>query len=133
MAEPLPDASARRVLVVDTDDRTRESLARLLGIGGRCTVVGQAGRPDEALALLARFAPDVVIVDPRLPDIDGGRAFIAAVREQSPKTGILVMGWSDRVDPDGLVDDVDGFVRKTFRARDLLDAVEAVVGRRSVA
>jgi DNA-binding NarL/FixJ family response regulator len=128
MTDPHPGPPLR-VLVVDADDRTRESLAGLLGIGERCIVVGTAGHPLEALDLLAEFAPDVIVVDPRLPEVDGGRAFIARVRELSPATRVLVMAWSDTLEQDGLVNGADAFVRKTFRPRELVEAVVAASGR----
>ncbi len=116
-----------RVLVVDADDRVRESLAGLLGIGRRCIVVGTAGHPTEALAVLADAAPDVVVIDPRLPEVDGGRAFIARVRELAPETRILVLGWSDNLEQDLIGHGAHAFLRKTFRPRELVDAVLAAV------
>ena len=57
-----------RVLVVDPDDRIRESITRLLPIGGRCLVVGSAGGTDDAVALAATLVPDVAVIDSRLHD-----------------------------------------------------------------
>lgn len=122
---PQPSARPLRVLVVDADARTRESLGGLLRIGRRCTVVGTAGDPEEALALSSQLEPDVVVVDPRLPDVDRGRALIARLREQRPRVRVLVMSWSDTLEPEALPDGADGYVRKTFRAHDLVEAVLA--------
>ena len=74
-----------RVLVVDADDRVRESLSGLLAIGQRLVVVGSAGQAGPALDLLAAESPDVVIVDPRLPEVAGGLAFIERLRAR-PRT-----------------------------------------------
>ena len=120
-----PDPAPLRVLVVDPDERTRESLSGLIGIGRRCVCVGTAGRLAEAVGLVAEFKPDVVVVDPRLPEIDGGRVFMRKVRELSPATRVLVMGWSDTLEQDCLLNGADAFVRKTFRPRDLIQAVVA--------
>jgi DNA-binding response OmpR family regulator len=79
----------------------------------------------EALELLAAFTPDVVVIDPRLPEIDGGRALIGRVRETSPATRVLVMGWSDAIEQDCLLNGADAFIRKTFKPRELVDAVIA--------
>jgi DNA-binding NarL/FixJ family response regulator len=122
---PRPDANPLRVLVVDADPRTRESLSGVLGIGRRCTVVGSTGDPAEALALCRELDPDVVVVDPRLPDIDRGRALIARLREQCPGVRVLVMAWSDSLEPGALPDGADAYVRKTFRPRELIDGVLA--------
>jgi DNA-binding NarL/FixJ family response regulator len=129
MTAPLDPATPLRVLVVDADERIRESLARLLGIGRRCIVVGTAGRPEAALELIAADPPDVIVVDPRLPEIDAGQAFIARARELSPSVRVLVMGWSEALEHHAIADGADAFLRKTFRPRELVDAVCAA-GRR---
>jgi DNA-binding NarL/FixJ family response regulator len=118
-----------RVLVADPDDRVRESLAGLLCIGQRCLVVGSAGTADAALRLVADVAPDVLVVDPRLPGSDGATALIARIREVAPTTRILVLDWSETADHSS---GADAYVRKTFRPHELIDAVIATV-RRSVA
>ncbi len=74
------------MLVVDADERVRESLTGLLAIGGRVLVVGGAGHPGVALDLALATHPDVVIVDPRLPDVDTGTAFVGRLRELVPDT-----------------------------------------------
>lgn len=89
-------------------------------------MVGKAGHPLEAMQLLTESVPDVVVIDPRLPEIDGGRAFITRVRELSPATRVLVMGWSDATEQDGSLNGADAFVRKTFKPRELVEAVVAV-------
>jgi DNA-binding NarL/FixJ family response regulator len=113
-----------RVLVVDADERVRESLAGLLAIGRRCIVVGTASHPESALELIAAEPPDVIVLDPRLPEVDAGRAFIARARELSPSVRVLVMSW-DSLGHDSIISGADAFVRKTFRPRELIDAVLA--------
>jgi DNA-binding NarL/FixJ family response regulator len=118
-----------RVLVVDADDRVRESLSGLLAIGHRLVVVGSAGQSARAMDLLASESPDVVIVDPRLPEVAGGLKFIQRVRAKRPDVRIVVMSWSDRLDDPGLAAAGDGFIRKTFRPNDLIAAIIAASGR----
>jgi DNA-binding NarL/FixJ family response regulator len=112
-----------RVVVVDADDRVRESLSRLLCIGERVEVVGSAGQTDRALDLVAATRPDVVVVDPRLPEVDGGLDFIDRVRATAPGVRVVVMSGSDTPRLDDLARTADGIVRKTFRATDLLTAI----------
>jgi DNA-binding NarL/FixJ family response regulator len=127
---PDPSSDGRlRVLVVDADDRTRESLSGLLAIGDRVTVVGSAGQPGTALELVASAHPDVVIVDPRLPEVDGGIAFIARLRSVAPGVRIVAMSWSDALEHAAISGGADGFVRKTFRSHDLVAAIVAAGGR----
>ncbi len=122
-----PDAwpAPLRVLIVDADDRVRESLSGLLGIGGRLVVVGAAGGPGPALELVASVGPDVIVVDPRLPEIDAGLAFIRRLRAVAPSVRVVVMGAYDGLDQGSMAGVADGFVRKTFRPTELVTAVEA--------
>lgn len=131
MSDPAPaqTPSVPRILVVDPDERIRESLAGLIGIGRRCAVVGSAGQPAEALAFVYNHAPDVVVVDPRLPDLTEGRAFIGHLRASAPKVRIVVMG-SDLEGSLGV--EVDAVIRKTFRPHELIEAIcRAAVGIRA--
>ena len=126
---PVPDpatpADRPRVLVVDADDRVRESLTGLLAIGDRLQVVGGAGQPGTALDLALATHPDIVIVDPRLPDVDAGTAFIGRLREVLPDARILAMSWSAQLEHGGIDCGADGFVRKTFRPAELIAAIVA--------
>ena len=129
MTDPAAAPAPLRVLLVDPDDRVRESLAGLLGIGQRCLVVGSAGSADAALRLAQNADPDVVVVDPRLPGIDAGADLIAKLRELVPDCRILVLNWSDSADQ---ASGADAYTRKTFRPHELIDAVVST-SRRSVA
>ncbi len=62
-------AGRKRVLVVDDNDDSSRSLSRLLTLAGHETEVAADGR--SALETARRFRPDVVLLDIRLPDIDG--------------------------------------------------------------
>ena len=119
-----------RVLVVDADDRVRESLTGLLAISGQCMVVASAGQVSLALDLALDHKPDVVIVDPRLPEVDGGIALISSLRANLPSTRILAMSWSDSLESAVMESGADGFVRKTFRPSELTAAIVAA-GRAS--
>ena len=117
-----------RVLVVDADDRVRESLAGLLAISGQCVVVASAGQVGQALELAVAHQPDVVIIDPRLPEVDGGIALISSLRASMPTVRILAMSWSDTLEAAVRECGADGFVRKTFRPSELTAAIVAAGG-----
>ena len=112
-----------RVVVVDADDRVRESLSRLLCIGDRIEVVGMAGEANPALDVVRATHPDVVVVDPRLPEVDGGMAFLREVRGIAPDARLLVMTGADVPGLAEVQPLADGVVRKTFRATELLTAI----------
>jgi len=113
-----------RVVVIDADDRVRESLVGLLCIGDRLVVVGDAGQPGAALDVVLATQPDIVVIDPRLPELDGGMSLIEHVRAAAPRVRILVIGAANLEGTD-LQRAADGFVRKTFRPSDLVAAVVA--------
>ncbi|HEX2221872.1 MAG TPA: response regulator transcription factor [Candidatus Limnocylindria bacterium] len=93
----VPGSQPRRprVLIADADRRVRQSLSELLRVEGHLDVVGAAGSVREALELIERSAPNVLIVDPRLPDLDAGLALLRAVQGAWPSLRIVTMGWSD--------------------------------------
>src|SRR3712207_1058196 len=113
---PVQASTAARgtptVVVVDADDRTRESLVGLLGVHGRCRVVGSAGKPAEAMTVIRRERPDVVVVDPRLPEVSDGLTFIRKVRTTNAAGRILGMSWTASLEGDVRTAGADAFVRK---------------------
>jgi DNA-binding NarL/FixJ family response regulator len=84
--------SGLRVVVADDDVLLREGLASLLERSGM-QVVGQAGDGAQLLALVAEAAPDLVVVDVRMPPSRTTEGLDAArqIREQHPEIGILVL------------------------------------------
>ena len=122
--DPRSDAPLR-ILVVDADDRVRESLTGLLAIGDRLSVVGSSGQAQVALALAHEHHPDLVVVDPRLPEVDGGVSFIAELRASCPDVRVLAMSWSNALERPAIDGGAHGFVRKTFRPTELIAAIVA--------
>lgn len=112
-----------RILVVDADDRTRESVVGILGIRHRFTVVGSAGHIAEAIALTREHRPDLVILDPRLPEIHDGMTLVRRMRAVHPGIRICVVGWSPDLENQALAGGADGFIRKTFKPGDLAGAI----------
>jgi DNA-binding NarL/FixJ family response regulator len=118
-----------RLLVVDRDDRVRESLERLVCIGDRIEVAASAADPVTAIELAIAFRPDVAMLDPRLPDIDEGLDLIRQLRTVVPGTRILVCCSGDSLDRPELTQAADAVIRKTYRCGDLVAAVTDAAGR----
>ena len=78
-----------RVLVVDDHPVVRQGLVAVLGDQPDFVVAGSAGSAEEALALVARERPDVVLLDLELPGLDGVEA-IPRLLEASPEVRVLV-------------------------------------------
>jgi DNA-binding NarL/FixJ family response regulator len=83
------------VVIVDSDRRVQQSLSDLLGLTGQVAVVGSAGDVREALEEIERVHPDVVLVDPRLPDLEAGNALIAGMSRAWPSMRIVLTGFAD--------------------------------------
>jgi DNA-binding NarL/FixJ family response regulator len=93
---PRPDSTPPpRVVIVDADRRVQQSLADLLGVTGEVDVVGRAGDVRAALEQVEDVRPDVVLMDPRLPDIEAGVALIGGMTRAWPDMRIVLTGWSD--------------------------------------
>jgi DNA-binding NarL/FixJ family response regulator len=125
MQSDLRQTIPLRVVVVDADDRVRESLTGLLCIGDRLEVVGSAGQSETALDVVLATHPDIVVVDPRLPELDEGLSFIGRLRALAPGVRVLMISGSEACDRADLMQAADGCVRKTFRPSDLVAAVIA--------
>ncbi len=78
-----------RVLVVDDHPIVRQGLVAVLGDEADFAVVGSAGAVDEAVALVARLQPDVILLDLELGDRDGVAA-IPRFKDASPASRVLV-------------------------------------------
>jgi DNA-binding NarL/FixJ family response regulator len=90
-ARPVEDDDVVRtsVLVVDDHAEFRASVRALLELDG-FDVVGDAGSGAEAICAAGRLSPDVVLVDVRLPDIDGVTVAESLARSPDPPIVVLV-------------------------------------------
>jgi DNA-binding NarL/FixJ family response regulator len=79
-----------RVLVVDDHPVVRGGIEGLLAAAGDLEVVGSAGDGAEALEQVARLQPDVVLMDLRMPGMDGATA-TERIRREHPSVHVLVL------------------------------------------
>jgi DNA-binding NarL/FixJ family response regulator len=113
-----------RVLIADDDNLMRAGLVELLTADPAIEIVGQAATGREAIERTRRLAPDVVLMDVRMPDLDG----IAATRELSqavPDTRVLILTTFEQDDYifGALRAGASGFLLKRTRPEDLIAAV----------
>ncbi|MFF1904110.1 response regulator [Kitasatospora sp. NPDC058218] len=83
-------ASPTRVLVADDQTVVREGIVMLLGLLPGIEVVGAAADGEEAVALVERHRPDVVLMDLRMPRCDGVEA-TRRIRAAHPETEVVVL------------------------------------------
>lgn len=79
-----------RVIVVDDQTVVREGIVMLLGLLPGIEVVGSGGDGEEAVRLVAELAPDVVLMDLRMPRVDGAEA-TRRIRAEYPGTQVVVL------------------------------------------
>lgn len=79
------------VLIVDDNEKNRKLAATVLSAAGFQTL--EAGTAAEGLALAAERVPDVILMDLRLPDMDGTEA-ARTLRDDEPTAGIPVVAMS---------------------------------------
>lgn len=84
------DDTPTRVVVVDDQTVVREGLVLLLGLLPGTEVVASAGDGAEAVRLVAEHAPDVVLMDLRMPRVDGVEA-TRLITELHPGTAVVVL------------------------------------------
>lgn len=109
----------QRVVVVDADRRVQQSVAEVLRVAG-VDVVGTAGDVRAALELISTKRPTVLLIDPRLPDLDAGVALLSSVGLGWPSIRIVVMGWSDA--GESRLPESAAFVSKSAQPDDFVSA-----------
>jgi DNA-binding NarL/FixJ family response regulator len=117
------------VLIVDDQTIVRAGFAALLSAQPDITVVGEAGDGKEAVALVPIRRPDVVVMDIRMPGMDGieaTRRILAQPNSGSLKVLVLTTFDVDEYVYDALVAGASGFLLKDATADELVSAVRVV-------
>jgi DNA-binding NarL/FixJ family response regulator len=116
-----------RVLIVDDDDLMRAGLRGVLSNDAAIEVVGEAGDGRDAIYRTKLLQPDVVLMDVRMPDLDG----ISATREMLaafPDVKIVIVTTFEQDDYifGALSAGASGFLLKRTRAEDLVAAIHTI-------
>ncbi len=115
------------VLVVDDHEVVREGIASALDRRDNFQVVAQAGTVGEAITAAARFQPDLVVMDVRLPDGSGVEA-CRDIRADRPATRVVMLTSypDEEAVLSAIVAGASGYLLKETRLRDLVKALETV-------
>jgi DNA-binding NarL/FixJ family response regulator len=133
MAETEPPGSRRgRVIIADDHELARLGLRTMLEPEPDLEVVGEAATGREAVELSRQLQPDLVLMDIRMPDVDGLVA-TRAIKEEMPRVSILIVTLSE--DPDYLLEALRvgaaGYVLKDASRREVVAAVRQVLSGES--
>ncbi|SNS94699.1 DNA-binding response regulator, NarL/FixJ family, contains REC and HTH domains [Asanoa hainanensis] len=122
MAEPI------RVLVADDQELVRGGFALILDAQPDITVVGEAADGAQAIDAAARLRPDVVLMDVRMPHVDGIAATARICAASDTRVLVLTTFDLDEYVYDALRAGASGFLLKDMRRDDLVNAVRVVAG-----
>jgi DNA-binding NarL/FixJ family response regulator len=116
-----------RVVLVDDHAVVRSGLAQLLGGADGIEVVGQAGEGAEAVELVRRTRPDVVVMDLQMPGMDGVEATRRIVEEDLGAEVVVLTSYSDSTRIVAALDaGAVGYLLKDADPEDVLAGVRAV-------
>jgi two-component system, NarL family, response regulator len=121
-----------RILIADDHPVVREGLAAMIKRRTDMTVVAEASHGQDAVALFHQHQPDVVLMDLRMPEMDGVEA-IVTIREQTPEARVIVLTTYD-TDEDiyrALRAGAKAYLLKDTPREELLDTIRAVSAGRT--
>lgn len=115
------------VLLVDDQTLVREGLSSLLSLSDNVTVVAQASSGREAVRLTTESEPDVILMDIRMPDLNGIEA-VELLRKKGFQTPVLMLTTFD--DHESIMKAIqagaEGYLLKDVSLEVLVDAIEAL-------
>jgi two-component system nitrate/nitrite response regulator NarL len=119
MSEPL------RIALIDDHALCRKGLAELLEHRAGMKVVGVTGNPDEAVQLLREHEPDLVVMDLRMPLMDG-LSLLRRLRDEGCDTPALILTVSDAEEDmaGALRAGVRGYLLKDMEPDDVIEAIQ---------
>src|ERR1700716_1052941 len=96
-SQPPPGTRGGRIVVADDHDLARAGVRSLLSAERGLEVVGEATNGREALLVCRRTRPDLVLMDVRMPDMDG-LAVTRAIKRESPVTSVILFTMYENAD-----------------------------------
>jgi DNA-binding NarL/FixJ family response regulator len=121
------DRAPIRILIVDDDPLVRRGLALILGGSDELEVIGQADDGESGLAAIRAHRPDVVLMDIRMPVLDGIEA-TRKIRADGDSCRVIVLTTfgGDQFIQHALAAGADGFLLKDTKPADIVEAVHRV-------
>ncbi len=130
--ETLPRQQPVRLIIVDDEELIRDAFSVLVGTFPEVTVVGEGSSGEESLLMTERLLPDLVLMDLRMPGMDGVTA-AREIKSRWPTTRVIaVTGLTDGPLLTAAIEaELDGYILKRATRQELHMAITmAVAGRR---
>ncbi|HRI44735.1 MAG TPA: response regulator transcription factor, partial [Fimbriimonadaceae bacterium] len=117
-------SNALRVMICDDHELVREGLRTLLADEPGLEIVGEAANGRVALAMARELGPDVLLMDARMPEMDGIEA-TRIIRETCPRTNVLILTTylDDKQVRQAVQAGAVGYLLKEIRRDDLVRAI----------
>lgn len=117
-----------RLVVAEDHDGVRQALVRMLRLQEDMEVVGEAADGREAVRLAATLAPDVLLLDVRMPEMDGIKVIEELRRAKTPTRIVVLSAHEDEsYISDAVKSGADSYLLKGMPMRSVIDAVRSVV------
>ncbi|MBS4211255.1 MULTISPECIES: response regulator [Neobacillus] len=114
------------VIIVDDQGIVRDGLKMLLSLNEEIRIIGEATNGEELLVFLERMTPNVILMDIRMPVMNGIEA-TKAVKEKYPNVKVIILTTfnEDEYIFNGLKNGADGFILKDSDLKEIIKAIKA--------
>ncbi|MGG1397958.1 response regulator transcription factor [Bacillus salipaludis] len=115
-----------KIMIVDDQEMVREGLRMILSLHEEVEVVGEAGNGEELLEILKSMLPDVILMDIRMPVMDGIET-LKIVKETCPSVKVIILTTfnEDEYIFNGLKFGADGYILKDSSSKEIIKAIKA--------
>ena len=121
------DSATIHILIIDDHPVVRAGLASMLSTHPDIEVIGSASSGGEALALLEKIAPDVILIDLRMPGMSGLETIrVIKLRKDPPRIIVLTNSETDEDIYQAVGAGAEGYLLKSTPQDGLLDAIRLV-------
>ena len=111
-----------KVLIADDNERARNGIRALLAMRQEIEIVGEAADGQEAVQMVRESRPDVVLMDARMPHMDGLEA-TRQIKDRWPEIRVVVVSMYATHRTQALAAGADRFLSKGCRVEELLSSI----------
>ena len=114
-----------RILLIDDHVVVRSGLGQMLGLEEDLKIVGEAANSEEALKMIDIISPDIILMDIKMPGMDGVR-LTKEIKKKLPSCNIIMFTLHGDYLPQAIEAGATGYLLKDIKREDLIDAIRKV-------